>query len=80
MERTEQIKAIKRLFQTEDGKFLLSYLATITEMSKTSFTVNDPYQTSFNEGKKAVFLNLLKVLDYDLEKDPHFTKQLSYKR
>ena len=52
----------KNALHTVDGKFLLASLLDFTGFYKQSFA-SDPYQTAFNEGKRAVALHLIQMLD-----------------
>jgi len=45
-----------------DGQFLLAALLDFTGFYKQSFS-SDPYQTAFNEGKRAVALHIIQMLD-----------------
>lgn len=44
------------------GEYLLASLLDFTGFYKQSFSA-DPYQTAFNEGKRAVALHLIQFLD-----------------
>lgn len=44
------------------GDFLLASLFDFTGFYKQSFST-DPYQTAFNEGKRAVALHIISILD-----------------
>lgn len=55
-------QTFKNAFKTSDGQFLLAALLDITGFYKQSFS-SDPYQTAFNEGKRAVALHIIQQLD-----------------
>ncbi len=52
----------KAAFAGTDGEFLLAALFDFTGFYKQSFSEN-PYTTAFNEGKRAVALHIIQMLD-----------------
>lgn len=54
--------AYKSALKQGDGQFLLASLLDFTGFYKQSFS-SDPYTTAFNEGKRAVALHLIQMLD-----------------
>jgi hypothetical protein len=54
-------KRIKAAFNSPDGEFLLAALLDFSGFYKQSFSEN-PYQTAFNEGKRAIALHLIQML------------------
>lgn len=52
----------KEAMQGPAGEFLLASLLDFTGFYKQSFSEN-PYQTAFNEGKRAVALHIIQMLD-----------------
>tara|TARA_R100001086_G_scaffold208894_1_gene124646 strand:- start:72 stop:338 length:267 start_codon:yes stop_codon:yes gene_type:complete len=54
-------KRIKAAFSGPDGEFLLAALLDFSGFYKQSFSEN-PYQTAFNEGKRAIALHLIQML------------------
>jgi hypothetical protein len=54
--------AYKQALSGPDGEYLLASLMDCTGFYKQSFST-DPYQTAFNEGKRAVALHIIQFLD-----------------
>jgi len=54
--------AYKNVLKQGDGQFLLASLLDFTGFYRQSFSEN-PYQTAFNEGKRAVALQIIQQLD-----------------
>lgn len=54
--------AYKAALKQGEGQFLLASLLDFTGFYKQSFS-SDPYVTAFNEGKRAVALHLIQMLD-----------------
>lgn len=52
----------KRVFAGGDGEYVLASLLDSTGFYKQSFSA-DPYQTAFNEGKRAIGLQIIQMLD-----------------
>lgn len=52
----------KQAFEGPAGEFLLASLLDFSGFYKQSFS-SDPYQTAFNEGKRAVALHIIQLLD-----------------
>lgn len=55
--------AVKRIFDTEDGKILMEYLDTIY-YNQLSFDAESPYKTAFNEGARDVIHDLKRRKSY----------------
>lgn len=53
----------KELFKGPTGEFILSSLFDFAGFYKQSFVANDPYQSAFNEGKRAVALHIIQHLE-----------------
>lgn len=51
----------KKAFSGSDGEFLLAALLDFSGFYKQSFSEN-PYLTSFNEGKRAIALHIIQML------------------
>jgi len=51
----------KEAFRGPAGEFLLASLMDFTGFYKQSFST-DPYQTAFNEGKRAIGLHIIQML------------------
>ena len=56
----------KQVLQSPDGKFLLAALLDFSGLYRQSFST-DPYQTAFNEGKRAVALHIIQQLEFKEE-------------
>lgn len=52
----------KEALKSPAGEFLLASLLDFSGFYKQSFS-SDPYQTAFNEGKRAVALHIIQMLD-----------------
>lgn len=52
----------KEAFSTAAGQYALASLLDLSGFYKQSFS-SDPYQTAFNEGKRAVALEIIRLLD-----------------
>lgn len=62
--KAEQRKqAYKTVFNTEAGSDVLHDLAKVCNAYTTSHVQGDPAQTALNEGKRAVYLYIMKVLE-----------------
>lgn len=59
---SRKTQAFRNVLQQADGQFLLAALLDFTGFYKQSFS-SDPYQTAFNEGKRAVALHIIQMLD-----------------
>lgn len=58
----KKARMTKEALSTPAGEFLLASLLDFTGFYKQSFST-EPHQTSFNEGKRAVALHLIQLLD-----------------
>jgi hypothetical protein len=58
---TRKNTAYKQAFNGPAGEFLLASILDFAGFYKQSFS-SDPYQTAFNEGKRAVALHLIQIL------------------
>lgn len=72
MNRKQQ--KFKAAFAGPDGEFLLAALLDFAGFYKQSFSEN-PYQTAFNEGKRAVALHLIQMLALTEEDMRNLVKQ-----
>jgi hypothetical protein len=60
-------EAFKRTFSTEDGKVVIEWLAGYCRYDNTSYEIaNDIHTTIFNEGKRAVYLQIKKWMSLEL--------------
>lgn len=59
---SRKTRAYQDALRQGDGQFLLASLLDFTGFYKQSFS-SDPYQTAFNEGKRAVALHIIQMLD-----------------
>ena len=63
----ENQQLYRRVFDTVDGKMVLEDLAKRCFENYTSFDANNPYQTSFNEGRRSVYKHIINLLNRDLK-------------
>ncbi|MGV3278557.1 hypothetical protein ACFX5K_02800 [Rickettsiales bacterium LUAb2] len=65
----EVYKAWGIVFDLEktEVKEVLKDLAVYCNINKSSFVVNDAYQTAFNEGARDVFLHIIEMVNLDLQ-------------
>jgi hypothetical protein len=64
LRRLKQLKFdYETVFNTPEGKRVLADLARRHGVFETVFVQNDPYHTSFREGKRAVIVDLLRYLN-----------------
>ena len=67
IENEKQVKELKRvyrrLFDTDDGKKVITDLERVCGFMTSSVCEQapNPYQTAFSEGKRRVFLRILKM-------------------
>jgi hypothetical protein len=59
---TRKTTTYRQALSDGDGQFLLASLLDFTGFYKQSFS-SDPYQTAFNEGKRAVALHIIQMMD-----------------
>lgn len=62
-----QKQAIERIFETQDGRFLLEYLGDLLLFDIGQFCDNSNAM-SFREGRRSVLVNLLSLKDMNLLK------------
>lgn len=65
LRRKEIQKSYRQVFNTEDGKVVLSHLMKNGFIAKTTFVVGDPHQTAMNEGSRRVVLSILAFINRD---------------
>jgi hypothetical protein len=74
----------KMVFDSPNGQLILTDLADRHRIFQTTFVTNDPYATAFNEGRRAVILDLIRFINHDLEfikevmKERHARERRSY--
>jgi hypothetical protein len=74
----------KMVFDSPNGQLILKDLADRHRIFQTTFVTNDPYATAFNEGRRAVILDLIRFINHDLEfikevmKERHARERRSY--
>lgn len=62
MKKIEDLKlSYRRVFNTDDGKVVLSDLKTRFGFETTTFSDN-PYESAFNEGQRAAVLLIVRML------------------
>jgi GTPase SAR1 family protein len=59
--------AFKNLFQGVDSETVLTELARLASFQATSFAADNPHMTSFNEGKRDLFLTLLRYVNQPID-------------
>jgi hypothetical protein len=65
LRRKEIQKSYRQVFNTEDGKLVLSHLMKNGFITKTTFVAGDPHQTAMNEGSRRVVLSILAFMNRD---------------
>lgn len=71
--QTEQLAiAYKRVFDCEDGAKVLDDLMRKGHVLNSQF-ISDPYAMAFDQGKRQMVLDILRTLNFDIEK---FRKRL----
>ena len=59
----EQIKKLfKTVFDTPEGRDVLTHLRAMSFMDTHCFVAGDPYATCFNEGKRSIVAYVLSLL------------------
>ena len=58
-------KSYRQVFNTEDGKRVLSHLMKNGFITKSTFVAGDPHQTAMNEGSRRVVLSILAFMNKD---------------
>ena len=58
--------AYKELFNSPLGKVVLEHLFINLKMHETTLVANDPYATAWNEGRRTVYMEILKHCELDL--------------
>lgn len=59
---------IKQTFSSPEGKRVLRYLMKRTGFLNTSFVAGDAYMSAFNEGQRAIIIDIVKKLKVDIRK------------
>ena len=67
MNEIERHDLYKMVFDSPNGQLILTDLADRHRIFQTTFVTNDPYATAFNEGRRAVILDLIRFINHDLE-------------
>lgn len=84
MNEIERHDLYKMVFDSPNGQLILTDLADRHRIFQTTFVTNDPYATAFNEGRRAVILDLIRFINHDLEfikevmKERHARERRSY--
>ena len=84
MNEIERHNLYKMVFDSPNGQLILTDLADRHRIFQTTFVTNDPYATAFNEGRRAVILDLIRFINHDLEfikevmKERHARERRSY--
>lgn len=58
-------RSYRQVFNTEDGKRVLSHLMKNGFITKSTFVAGDPHQTAMNEGSRRVVLSILAFMNKD---------------
>lgn len=58
----------RQTFETPHGKNVLSYLMKRSGFLNTSFVQGDPYLSAFNEGQRALVIDICNKLKTDIKK------------
>ncbi len=66
IQQMEQIQQYQAVFRSAAGKVVLRHLMTKHGVLKSTFAT-DPYQTAYNEGQRAVVLEIMKTLKIDIK-------------
>lgn len=64
LSRTADFQAV---FSSEAGKRVLRYLMRRTGFLGTSFVAGDAYESAFNEGQRAIVVDICKKMKMDLK-------------
>lgn len=64
-------ESFRKVFNTEDGKVVMEWLAGYCGYNQPSFTLNDPnaLMTVWQDGKRAVYLQIRRWIDLELPTD-----------
>lgn len=65
LRRKEIQKAYRQVFNTEEGKQVLSHLMKNSFITRSTFVAGDPHQTAMNEGSRRVVLSILAFINKD---------------
>jgi hypothetical protein len=67
-DKTEQLaNAYKFVFDCDEGKIVLEDLIRKCHVLNSQF-INDPYAMAYDQGKRQVALDILRILDFDISK------------
>ncbi len=58
--------AYKEVFNSPLGKVILEHLFVNLKMGETTIVPNDPLSTAYNEGRRTVYMEILKHCELDL--------------
>lgn len=70
--------AYKEVFGSPLGKVVLEHLFANLKMDQTTFVEGDPYTSAYNEGRRSVYMEILRHSELDLT--PFMQKALKYQR
>lgn len=59
----ERQSKYKRVFGTPEGKEVLQDILHSSGVARSSYVLQDPQATSFNEGRRSVGLRLLQIME-----------------
>ncbi len=70
-------EAYKAMFGSEAGKYVLYDLAKICNAYSSSHVSGDPIQTALNEGKREVYLYIMRILEAsDMDAHKRYIQQV----
>jgi len=55
----------KKAFSGPDGETVLKDLLVSTGFDTTTFVAHDPYSSAYNEGRRSIVLQILRMVDID---------------
>ena len=65
------------VFLSPKGKVVLEHMFTQLGMDNTTMVANDPYSTAYNEGRRSVYMEILRIINVDFT--PLMKNALRYK-
>ncbi len=64
-----ELKRIKQALNSDEGLVILEFLSDYCGEKDRSFVADNTHLTAFNEGKRAVYLDLMKTKDKKIAED-----------
>lgn len=76
-DKTEELaNAYKFVFDCDEGKMVLEDIMRKCHVLNSKF-VNDPYAMAYDQGKRQVALDILRILDFDIGKFRNRIKEIN---